>query len=96
MVGLPIMSYQCSTGTWPVTMVDRFSYRSSTISKRSRRCSSLSFSGPQSSRISRLVLARASRSSDIDHRCVRVRGWRTACGDAMVGDREILAACLVP
>lgn len=35
MVGFPIISYQRSTGIWLVMMIERASYRSSTISSRS-------------------------------------------------------------
>jgi hypothetical protein len=58
-VGSLITSCQASMGSWLVIRVDPTSYRSSTISIRSRRWLALRRSGPQSSRISSWVLVRA-------------------------------------
>src|SRR5512135_49298 len=61
-VGSPITSCQRPIGTWLVISSDPLSSRSSTISRRSRRCSAVRGSGPQSSRISRRVRSRAAIS----------------------------------
>ena len=71
-VGSPITSCQRLTGTWLVISSDPRSQRSSTISRRSRRCSELSGSGPQS--------PDQVRGPMISRRCVQARSAAAACG----------------
>ena len=89
-----MISYQRSTGSWPVTMVERRSWRSSTVSSRSRRCRSSSLSGPQSSRIAGRPWRGRAASWRSGRRRAPGRARRTAWG-AVVGDREVLPAGLV-
>jgi hypothetical protein len=96
MVGSPMISYQRSIGTWLVTMIERASYRSSTISSRSRRCSAVSASGPQSSRMSRSTRAIWRRVLGVAPvGTCQCQGLEQA-GHAMVGNGEILLQAFCP
>ena len=91
-VGLPIMSCHWSTGTWLVTSVELASKRSSRISRRSRACSGVNASGPQSSqglreRRLRVGVVRGAEHADEYLRLAQFPGRR-------IGDRDLLAGII--
>ena len=91
----PIMSCQRSTGTWLVTSIDALSKRSSTISSRSRACSAVRVSGPQSSRMSSLIRLRLLSSFPILPVATRQGESTKEAWNTLVEDGEILPACLL-
>lgn len=91
-----MISYQRSMGSWLVTIIERASYRSSTISSKSRRWSASRGSGPQSSRISRSsrAIARSILASIPSIGAAECEsGEQTR--DTMVGNGEVIPASLV-
>src|SRR3989304_2073785 len=92
----PIISCQFSTGSWLVISVERLMCRSSMISSRSRRWSSSRGARPQSSMMSRSVLASASEELQMPPLALGLLDLVEQAGCPSVDDVEPVAARLLP
>ena len=91
-VGLPMISYQRSTGTWLVSMIDLVSWRSSTISRR------LGAEGLGPPVVEDEQIDAGELAQDLGVAAIGARegeGCEEA-RDALIGDREIFPAGLMP